>query len=129
MFLHLVLNPVLSRFQLKNATANLTDFDKNRSITISSLLSKLLYYVIIKPKNILFKSSDYQFGFKPEFTSILSTTMVTKTIQYYSENECKHVHLLLLDAKKAFDKVAYDMLFKVLIQNNIYIYIFIFVHL
>ena len=45
--------------------------------------------------------------------------MVTKTIQYYSENGCKPVHLLLLDAKKAFDKVVYDMLFKVSIENNV----------
>ena len=27
------------------------------------------------------------------------------------------MHLLLLDARKAFDKVAYDMLFKVLIEK------------
>ena len=43
--------------------------------------------------------------------------MVTETIQYYSENGGKLVHILLLDARKAFDKVAYDMLFKVLIKK------------
>ena len=45
--------------------------------------------------------------------------MVKETIQYYSENGGKPVHLLLLDARKAFDKVAYDMLFKVLIEKNV----------
>ena len=45
--------------------------------------------------------------------------MVKETIQYYSENGGKTVNLLLLDAKKVFDKVAYDMLFKVLIENNV----------
>ena len=37
--------------------------------------------------------------------------MVKESVQYYSENGSKPVHLLLLDARKAFDKVAYDMLF------------------
>ena len=103
----------------KGARANLTDSDKYRSIVISSLLSKLLDYVIIKQQNISLKTSDYQFGFKPESSTILCTTMVKETIQYYSENGGKPVHLLLLDARKAFDNVAYDMLFKVLIEKNV----------
>ena len=45
--------------------------------------------------------------------------MVKETIQYYSENGGKPVHLLLLDARKAFDKVPYDMLFKVLFDKNV----------
>ena len=39
--------------------ANLTDSDKYRSIAISSLLSILLDYVIIKQQNISLKTSDY----------------------------------------------------------------------
>ena len=75
-------------------------------------LSKLLDYVIIKQQNISLKTSDYQFGFKPESSTILCTTMVKETIQYYLENGGKPVHLLLLDARKAIDKVAYDMLLR-----------------
>ena len=90
----------------KDARANLTDSDKYSSIAISSLLSKLLDYVIIKQQNISLKTSDYQFGFKPKSSTILCTTMVKETIQYYSENGGKPGHLLLLDARKAFDKVA-----------------------
>ena len=90
-----------------------------RNIAISSLLCKLLDYVIINQQNISLKTSDYQFGFKPESSAILCTSMVTETIQYYSENGGKPVHLLLLAARKAFDKVAYDMLFKVLIEENV----------
>ena len=118
MLLHHLSNPVLSRFQ-RVPEANLTDSDKYRSIAISSLLSKLLDYVIIKQQKISLKTSDYQFGFNPESSTILCTPMVKETIQYYSENGGKPVHLLLLDARKAFDKVAYDMLFKVLIEKNV----------
>ena len=78
----------------------------------------MLDYVIIKQQNISLKTSDYQFGFKPESSTILCTTIVKETIRYYSENGGKPVHLLLLDARKTFDKVAYDMLFKVLIKKN-----------
>ena len=64
-----------------------------------------------------FKTSDYQFSFKLESSTIFCTTMVKETIQYYSENGSKPVHLLLLDVRKAFDLIAYDMLFKVLIEK------------
>ena len=45
--------------------------------------------------------------------------MVTETIQYYTENGCKGVFLLLLDASKAFDKVVFHMLFNELIKKNV----------
>ena len=37
------------------------------------------------------------------------TSMITETIEYYNEMGGKPVFLRLLDAKKAFDKVAYDV--------------------
>ena len=37
--------------------------------------------------------------------------MVNKTGQYYTENDAKRVYVLLLDASKAFDKVAFIVLF------------------
>ena len=60
----------------KGARANLTDSDKYRSIAISSLFNKLLDYVIIKQQTISLKTSDYQFDFKPESSTIICTTMV-----------------------------------------------------
>ena len=56
------------------------------------------------------------FGFKSKSSTVLCTTMVTETIQYYTENGCKGVFLLLLDASKAFDKVVFHMLFNELIN-------------
>ena len=37
--------------------------------------------------------------------------MVNETVQYYTENGVKSVYVLLLDASKAFDKVALNVLF------------------
>ena len=45
--------------------------------------------------------------------------MVTETIQYYTENGCKGVYLLILDASKAFDNVVFDRLFNELIKKNV----------
>ena len=37
--------------------------------------------------------------------------MVNETVQYYTENGAKPVYVLLLDSSKAFDKVAFNVLF------------------
>ena len=103
----------------KGTKATLTDSDKYRSIAISSILSKVLDYIIIDNQKLALQTSDYQFGFKSKSSTVLCTTMVTETIQYYTENGCKGVFLLLLDASKAFDKVVFHMLFNELIKKNV----------
>ena len=105
----------------KGTKATLSDSDKYRSIAISSILSKVLDYIIIDNQKLELQTSDYQFGFKSKSSTVLCTTMVTETIQYfYTENGCKGVLLLLLDASKAFDKVVFDMLFNELIKKNVH---------
>ena len=42
--------------------------------------------------------------------------MVNETVQYYTENGGKLVYVLLLDASKTFDKVAYSVLFNKLLD-------------
>ena len=103
----------------KSARANLTDCDKHRSIAISSSLSNLLDYVIIKQQNISLKTPDYHFNFKHESSAILCTIIYGKRNHSvtFLESGGKAVHLLLLDSRKAFKKVAYDMLFKVLLKK------------
>ncbi len=103
----------------KGPKVRLTDSDKYRSIAISSLLGKVLDHVILCRQSDILKSSEYQFGFKPKSSTVLCTTMVTETIQYYTEKGCKPVYLLLLDASKAFDKVSYDVLFNVLLDRKL----------
>ena len=96
--------------------ATLTDSDKYRNIAISSILSKVLDYIIIDNQKLAPQTSDYQFGFKSNSLTVMCTTMVTETIQYYTENE---MFILLLDASKAFDKVVFDMLFNELVRKNV----------
>ena len=68
-------------------------------------------------------TSDHQFGFKPNSSTVLCTTMLVETVQYYEENGRQPVYVLQLDASKAFDRVSYSRLFNVLLDNNVCPYI------
>ena len=46
--------------------------------------------------------------------------MVIETIQYYLERNAQSVYLVFLDVSKAFDRDAYDRLFNVLLERNMY---------
>ena len=95
----------------KGSKANLSDSDKYRSIAISSLLGKILNHIIIVKQSEALKTFYYQFGFKANSSTVLCSTMVNETVQYYTEISAKPVHVLLLNASKAFDKVAFNVLF------------------
>ena len=95
----------------KGSKANLFDSDKYRSIAISSLLGKIVDHIIIVKQSEALKTSNYQFGFKANASTVLCSTMVNETVQYYTENGAKPVYVLLLDTSKAFDKVAFNMFY------------------
>ena len=94
----------------KGARADLSNSDMYRSITISSLLSKILDNIVIERQQDFLSTSNYQFGFKAKSSTVLCTTTVNETIQYYIENRGQVVYLLLLDASKAFNKVSHEKL-------------------
>ena len=96
----------------KGSKANLSDSDKYRSMAISSLLGKILDHIIIEKQSEALKTCNYQFGFKAKSSTVPCSTMVNETVQYYTENGGKPIYVLLLDASKAFDKVAFSVLFQ-----------------
>ena len=56
-------------------------------------------------------TSQHQYGFKANCSTVLCSTMVNETVQYYTENGAKRVFVLLIDDSKAFEKVAFNVLF------------------
>ena len=54
-----------------------------------------------------------QFGFKKSSSTVICTSLMLETIDYYVENNTD-CYLLLLDASKAFDRVEYVKLFTIL---------------
>ena len=97
--------------------------DHFRSIAISNILSKILHYIIIDQKGHSLITSDHQFGFKPNSSTVLCTTMLVETVQYYDENGRQPVYVLQLDASTGFDRVSYTRLFNVLVDSNVCPYI------
>ena len=95
----------------KGSKANLSDSDKYRSIAINSLFGNIRDHIIIQKQSEALKTCNYQFGFKAKSSTVLCRTMVNETVQYYTENVGKPVYVLLFDATKAFDKVAFNVLF------------------
>ena len=90
---------------------NLSDSDKYRSIAISNLLRTILDHIIIVKQSDALTTFQHQYGFKANSSTVLGNTMVNETVQYFTENVTKRVYVLLLDASKALDKVAFNVLF------------------
>ena len=102
---------------IKNKRESSQSSDNYRALTIGTGLSKLLETVILNRQTDALNTSELQFGFKSESSTTLCTFMVLETIAYY-KNRGSNVHMLLLDASKAFDRVNYIKLFNKLIAKG-----------
>ena len=89
-----------------------------RALTISSLLGKLLDNIILDIESKNLKTNDLQFGYKGGLSTTMCTSMITETISYFV-NKGSNVYGLVLDATKAFDRINYCKLFRILIERNV----------
>lgn len=112
----LMLSTVVSIPKCKRKSLN--DSTNYRGIALSSVLGKVLDWVILTRYRDVLDSSDCQFGFKPGHSTTQCTFVVQETVQYYL-NGGSHVNAVLLDASKAFDRVQYIKLFRLLLKKGI----------
>ena len=103
---------------VKDRRAKLSSSENFRSICLQNVLCKLMDLMILFKESESLVTSDMQFGFKPESSTSLATSMFLETTDYYVRNG-GNVFALALDASKAFDRVNFVKIFKLLEQRNV----------
>ena len=102
----------------KNKKGNLCDSNNYRAIALISCISKIFDLIILNKYNKNMATSDMQFGFKDGCSTNTCTFVMKETISYYVNNG-SHVYAAFLDATKAFDRINYCRLFKLLLKREI----------
>ena len=94
------------------------NYDNYRGIALSSALGKVLDLFILSRYTSNLSSNDLQFAFKAKHSTVMCTSALKEIISHYTKR-ASNVYMCSLDATKAFDKVNFVKLFKLLLQRNI----------
>ena len=103
---------------VKDKLGDLYSSKNCRSFAISSLLLKLLDWVILINYGHLLKCNDFQFGFQENNNTSLCSWVVYETIDHYIRNG-NTVFGCLVDCTKAFDTVRHSTLFRKLLDAKV----------
>ena len=91
--------------------------DKYRAITLSGCVLKLIDMLILSEETECMKSDTLQYGFKQNSSTTLCTFTMYEICELFTHKK-SDVYCLLLDASKAFDRVSYSELFKILMKKG-----------
>ena len=64
-------------------------------------------------------TSELEFGFKEHSSTVMCSTLLVETVEYYVSNNST-VYVLLTDASKVFDRLCHSKLFEVLETYNVF---------
>ena len=101
----------------KNARKSLYRSENYRSIAISSLIGKILDNIVLVKHEHILCNSELQFGFRQKHSTTQCTFVLDEIIDFYKQ-ENTPTFVCLLDASKAFDRVNYVRLFRLLLERN-----------
>jgi len=102
----------------KNRNVSAVHSDSFRGIALSSIFGKLFDNIIVSKFYDKLSTSDLQFGFKQKSSTHMCTMVLKETVSYYVNNSSS-VFCTFLDASKAFDRVNYCKLFRLLIKRGL----------
>ena len=100
------------------------------SIAISSLLLKLLDWIIILLFGDTLELHDLQFAYQPGISGTMCTFAVLETVDYFLRNGSE-VFLCTMDMTKAFDMTKHSLLFSKILKaglSAIFVRLLIFVY-
>ena len=96
----------------------LKNSENYRVIALNSVFGKFLNTIVIEKQVEQIGTSELQFGYKTKSSTVMCSTALTKTIQYYVSNKTP-VYVLLIDSAKAFDRVSHIKLFNTLQAHGV----------
>ena len=102
----------------KNSRKSVNDSSNYRGIALNSPIAKLFELVILSIHRDVLSTTDFQFGYKRGLSTSSCTFVANEVIQHYL-NGNNDIHVMLLDASKAFDCVHYVTLFRQLLSKGI----------
>ena len=102
----------------KDMKTYLSSSTNYRGISLFNAIGKVFDYAILLISNTCFQTSDMQFGFKQQHSTVMCSLLYHEVINHYLCNG-SNVYSCLLDASKAFDKVHYGTMFSILLNKNV----------
>ena len=116
---------------IKDKLGNLNSSKNYRTIAISSLIMKLLDWVILILFGAKLGIDDLQFAYQPGVSANMCTWTAIETVSYFLRNG-GNVYCCLMDMTKAFDLVKHSILFKKFLKaglSAIFIRLLIFIYI
>ena len=102
----------------KDKGKDLSNSSNYRGIALCDALAKLFDIWILHKYSETLSTSDYQFAFKQNHSTVLCTSVLKEIISYYTNNGSS-VYVCLLDASRAFDRIHFGKLFHVLLDKGL----------
>jgi hypothetical protein len=102
----------------KGKNLNYSDSSNYRGIALSSILGKIFDSYVLNRYDSILTSSNLQFGFKAGYSTSMCSMILKETLEYYRRNKST-VYCTMLDATKAFDRVEYCKLVRLLLKKNV----------
>ena len=102
----------------KGGKCNTTNSENYRGITLSSVFGRILDLIVLKKYHSCLASDDLQFGFKVNSSTAMCSMVLKEVITSFTNGQSS-VYCTFLDASKAFDKVNYCKLFRLLLSRNV----------
>ena len=101
----------------KDRRKSLNKAENYRGISLGSILCKVFEILVNNKQRTFLHTCDLQFGGKNHHSTSQCSFVLSEVVNYYTSRNSE-VHLLFLDASKAFDRVNFYKLFNILLDRG-----------